>query len=346
VLLAAIAFVFLVIRPENPELGARALIGLERTTDISGAKESVTANLGREDIMMSRTFLKEVARKLSLRLSTAPSGRRELFDSIPSTLRRRAAPIASGSTLKTKVNFWFTIMIRPHFRCHVRVSPRRQIHHRGVGGLGRDQRVDLPGMSLEFSRSVRARPHAFTFHVVDIRVAVEAVFRNLTIKRADPDKGINYIAVLLTGRDYALSAATVNAIADGFIEKNSGFRQLRSLGIVGSLDKQMQLSQANLASAEAKIRDFRSENPQVGLNQQTQQTVSSLAQLDNGIQNISADKVNAVRLKTEFLAADSSQRLRIAEQISRVIALAHSPSLPVRRCNDELAELLVQTANA
>lgn len=341
VLLAAAAFVFVVIRPENPELQARALIGLERTTDLSGAKEAVTANLGREDIMMSRTFLKEVARKLSLRLSTAPSSRRELFDSISVD---SSAPCGTycvrfnpQNKREFKVYYYDTAAISLPL---VGFLPGSKFTIVASANWAANEPVDLPGMSFEFSRSVRARPHAFTFHVVDIRVAVEAVYRNLTIKRADPDKGINYIAVLLTGRDYAMSAATVNVIADGFIEKNSGFRQLRALGIVGSLDKQMQLSQANLASAEAKIRDFRSANPQVGLNQQTQQTVSSLAQLDNGIQNISADKTNALRLKNAFLAADSSQRLRIAEQITELLS-AHS--IPAgRTLHDELEALLVQ----
>lgn len=341
ILLAAVAFVFLVVRPENPELTARALIGLERTTDVSGVKEGATANLGREDIMMSRTFLKGVARKLSLQLSTVPYGRNEMFDSISIDSSASCGTYCVRFSPQTKSEFLIyyydtTAISLPIFG----FLPTSKFTIIARGNWSSDMPVHLSAMSLKFSRSVRARPHAFTFHVVDIRVAVEAVYRNLTIKRADPDKGINYIAVLLAGRDYSLAAATANAIADGFIEKNSSFRRLRALGIVGSLDKQLQLSQTNLSAAEAKIRDFRSANPQVGLNQQTQQTVSSLARLDNGIQNMSADGVNAMRLKNAFVAADSSLRRRIADQITELLS---SHSIPAgRTLHEELSQLTVQ----
>jgi tyrosine-protein kinase Etk/Wzc len=341
VLLAAVAFVFLVVKPENPELSARALIGLERPIEVSGVKEGVTANLGREDIMMSRTFLKDVVRKLSLQLWTAPHGREEMFDSVTidssascGTYCVRFSPQRNGEFL---IYYYDTTAIAlPIFG----FLPGNNFKIISLGKWASDMPVHLPGISLKFSRSIRERPRAFTFRVVDIRVAVEAIYRNLTIKRADPDKGINYIAVLLASRDYSLAAATANAIADAFIEKNLSFSQSRVRGVVESLDKQLRLAQANLASAESKIRDFQSQHPQVGLNQQTQQTVSSLAQLDNGIQNISTDMANAANLRNGYLNSDSLRRLQIAGEIAELLS---SRSVPAgKTLKEELNQLLTQ----
>ncbi len=341
VLLVAAVFVFLVVRPENPELTARALIGLERTAGVPGVKEGGTASLGREDIMMSRTFLRDVAQKLSLQLSTVPYNRDEMFDSVsvdPSvfcgTYRVRFNPQKNSEFL---IYYYDTAAIPLPFSGFLPGSNYTII---ASGKWDGDLPVHMPGMSLKFSRSLRARPRAFTFHVVDIRVAVEAVYRNLTIKRADPDKGINYIAVLLAGRDYSLAAATANAIADAFIEKNFSFRRSRTRGVVASLDKQLEISQADLASAESKLRDFRSANPRVGLNQQTQQTVSNLAQLDNGIQSVSADVGTAMHLKTTFLEADSSQRLQIARDIAELLSARSVPA--GKALQEELARLMTQ----
>ncbi|MBN1131050.1 MAG: polysaccharide biosynthesis tyrosine autokinase [Chitinispirillaceae bacterium] len=341
VLVAAFLVVFLVVRPENPELTARALIGLENTTDISGAKEGVTANLGREDIMMSRTFLRDVARKLSLQLWTAPHGRDEMFDTVSidssaacGTYRVRFSP---GKPDEFLIYYYDTTAISLPL---IGFLPGNGFKIIALGNWQSGVPVRLPGMSLKLSRSLRERPHSFTFRVVDIRVAVEAVYRNLTIKRADPDKGINYIAILLTGRDYSLAASTANTIADAFIEKNVSFSQSRDRGVVASLEKQLKLSQENLAAAESKIRDFRSKYPQVGLNQQTQQTVSSLAQLDNGIQHMSANKTNGITLRNEYLTADSAQRLQIAGEIAEMLS---SHSIPAGKVLSEgLNQLLAQ----
>jgi len=342
-LLGVVAFVFLVVRPENPELPARALIGLEHTTDASGIKEGVTANLGREDIMMSRTFLRDVVRKLSLQLWTVPKSRDDMFDSvsIDSSVLNGTYCVRFISKLKNNDEFMIcyydTNAISLPF---IGFLPGSKYDIIATGKWSADAPVTMQGISLKFSRSVRARPRAFTFRVVDIRVAVEAVYRNLTIKRADPEKGINYITVLLSDRDYSLSAETANAIADAFIEKNLSFRRQHERGVVGSLGKQLQLAQANLSKAESEIRDFRSANPQVGMNQQTQQTFNSLGQLDNGIQNLSADIINAKNLRKEYLNADSTKILQIVETM---VDMLGSYSVPASKMfSEELNRLVKQ----
>jgi capsular exopolysaccharide synthesis family protein len=146
--------------------------------------------------------------------------------------------------------------------------------------------------------------------------------------------------VLLAGRDYSLAAATANAIADAFLEKNASFRRQRTNGIVGSLDNQLRLAQADLASVESKIRDFRSANPQIGLDQQTQQTVSGLSRLDNGIQTMSADLVYATRLRNEYLNADAGHRLRITGTIADFLSAQAIPA--GKTLSEEFNRLIAQ----
>lgn len=338
---AAAAFVMLVVRPENPELTAQALIGLEHNDAVVGAKQGGVVSLGREDIMLSRTFLKETARHLSLQLSTTPVSRYELFETVKVDSSAACGTYCVRFDKNKKGEFSVlyydtTVLSLPL----VGFLPGSEATVITSKTWRMDQPFTFTGMSLLFSKQMRANPRDFTFKVVDIRVAVEGVLRNLTIKRATPDKGINYIAVHLVSRDYALSAATVNAIADAFIEKNSGFTQQRTRGVVSSLDKQLRLAQTNLASAETKIRDFRALNPQVGLTQQTQQTVSSLAVLDNGIQNTASDIASAIRLKNEYAKADSNRRLQLAGEI---VEMLWARTIPAgKTLSEELNRLLTQ----
>ena len=340
-LLVTMAIMFIVVRPENPELTARALIGLEHSAKIPGVKDASRANLGREDIMMSRTFLRDVVQNLSLQLSTIPYARGEKFDSVRIDSSAPCGTYCVRTDLEKNdrfvIYYYDTTAISVPVLGFLPGSNSRIV---ASGNWAADMPVQLPGMYLKFNRSIRAHPRAFKFKVVDIRVAVETVFRNLTIKRADPDKGINYIAVLVANRDYALGAAEANAIADAFIEKNSSFSLSRTHGIVESLEKQLRLAQSNLNFAETKMRDFRSQNPQVGLNLQVQQTVSSLAQLDNGIQNMSSDIINAQHLKSAFWEADSSRRLQIAGEITELLSSHSVPS--GKSLGEELARLTVQ----
>ncbi len=310
--------------PENPKLSARALIGLEKPTDVSGLKVGAASNLGREDIMMSRTFLKDVVQKQSLQLWTKPYAREAFFDWVKLDTAVACGTYSVHFSPKKQGEYYILYYDTSAISVPlVGILPGTKFNNLVVGNWKTDSLIHMPGINLKFSRSLRARPKDFNFSVVDIRVAVEDVYHSLTIKRADPDKGINYITVLLESRDYALAAATANTIADGFIDKNFSYRQQRARGIVGSLDSQLTLSQANLAAADAKIRDFRHLNPQVGLSQQTQQTVSNLARLDNGIQGRASDNAYADTFRKDFQNADSSQLIRIARVVADFL-MAHS----------------------
>ncbi len=341
VLLAAIAYVFLVMRPENPKLSARTLIGLERPTDVSGLKVGTSANLGREDIMMGRTFLRAVVQKLSLQVWTKPFARDAMFDFVKVDSSAYCGTYSVHFNPKKRGEYYILYYDTNAVSLPlVGILPGTRFKNLAVGNWVSDTIVQLPGMVLKFSRASLQHPKDFKFLVVDIRVAVEDVYRNLTIKRADPDKGINYITVLLESRDYSLAAATANAIADAFIDKNFSYRQQRASGIVGSLDKQLAISQANLAAADAKIRDFRSLNPHVGLNQQSLQTVGNLARLDNGIQGRTSDNTYAENLRTEFQNADSTQVLRLAKVIADF--LTANSVLEGQSLKDDLDRLIAQ----
>jgi capsular exopolysaccharide synthesis family protein len=327
VFIAALAYVFFIMRPENPKLSARTLIGLERPTDVSGLKVGATANLGREDIMLSRTFLRDVAKQMSLQLQTQPAARGELFDFVQldstaqcGTYRVHFNPKKLGEYYILRYDT--TALSLPLFG----ILPGTRFKELVAGNWTKDAFARMSGMKLQFSQGLRTKPVDFGFRVVDIRVAVEEVIRNLTVKRADPDKGINYITVLLESRDYALSAATGNAIADAFIEKNFHYRKQRANGIVESLEKQLGLSKVNLAGADAKIRDFHSLHPQIGLNQQTQQTILSLARLDNGIQGQTSSIENAETLESQFAGSDSSERFRQARVIAEFLSANSVPA--------------------
>ncbi len=341
VFLAALAYVFLIMRPENPKLSARTLIGMEHATDVSGLKVGVTSNLGREDIMMSRTFLRGVVQKLSLQVWTKPYARESMFDLMKIDSSAPCGTYSVHFNPKKKGEFYVLYFDTTATSVPlIGVLPGTKFKNLVAGNWVRDSIVRMRGMEFKFSRSQRSQLRDFDFQVVDIRVAVEDVYRSLTIKRADPEKGINYIAVLLESRDYALAATTANTIADGFIDKNFSYRQQRARGIVGSLDKQLEISQANLAAADEKMRDFRSLNPQVGLTQQAQETVSNLARLDNGIQGRASDISYAENLKQEYQSADSSQILQLARVIADFLA---ANAIPVgRTLKEDLDHLMEQ----
>lgn len=314
VFLLVIAYLLLVMRPENPKLMARALIGLDRPAEVAGLQVGAAANLGREDIMMSRTFLKSVAKSLSLQVWTQPYPRDAIFEKIQIDSTVACGTYVVKFNLKTKGAFYVmrydtNVVSFPL----IGIFPGSEFAEIRAGNWMRDTLLALPGMRFRFSRTIMAHPRDFTFQVVDIRKAVEEVYHNLTIKRADPDKGINYISVLVESRDYSLGAQTANSIAATFIEKNNSYRQQRANGIVGALDKQLAIAQADLEGANNKLRDFRSRNPNVSLTPKGQQAVGSVAHFENRTQGRGAEVAYAERLRKEFADADPTHQARIAQ---------------------------------
>jgi tyrosine-protein kinase Etk/Wzc len=291
--------------------------------------------------MMNRTFLRNVVQRLSLQLQTAPASRHQLFDSVSidssvpcGTYFVRFNPDSAGAYL---IYYYDTATV---FLPLLGAFPGSAYAIVASGKWDADAPISLPGMVLKFSRGVRSFPDEFTFRVVNVPTAVEAVYRKLTIKRADPDKGVNHVSVLVSGRDYVLTAATANAIADAFIEKNLSFRQSRRRGIVEALEKQLLLAQANLASAESKVRDFRTSNPQVGLSEQTQQAIGNLSNLEGAVQTTSSALGNAQRLKAEYANADSAHRVQIAGAMANMLSTYNVPA--GKTLSEELNRLLVQ----
>jgi capsular exopolysaccharide synthesis family protein len=325
---------------KDPELTAKALIGIEKREDMAAGMGASKENLGREDLMLGRTFLKEIVRSLSLQLVTGKKRRSTYFD--PAVLDSIVQP----GRYRVRVNRLSKTFSIRYFDTNALsiplFGPAPFVKGQPVVGEQQitEKPVVVPGMVLLFSKGFIANPHSFDFSVINIRLAVENVLRSLTIKRADPEHGINYISVQITGSDYELIAATANEIARVFVEKNISFSKRRSQSILDALEKQLALANGDQGVTSTALSSYQSENPRLGLSAQAEQAAANLAQVEANIQSTQRLLDEAAGLGETFSGAHGDERERTAAAMLET--MAQNNFAAARPLRDALQQLIAE----
>ncbi|MBD3315278.1 MAG: hypothetical protein GF344_05790, partial [Chitinivibrionales bacterium] len=185
-----------------------------------------------------------------------------------------------------------------------------------VAGILEERLVRLPGITLWLSKKFINEPYNFRFNVMPLDNAVENIVGNLSVEpptRQEPD----HFTVSLTGRDYELVAATLNAIADAFINRNISLRKRRTRERLKILETQLQSAEIQLRESESALRRFLSENPSVSLEGRIAAMVDNIAGTQTERESIAQDLREIRRLSAGFRnAADETVHQVIGEMLA------------------------------
>ncbi len=92
------------------------------------------------------------------------------------------------------------------------------------------------------------------FRVLSAYEATQELLRNLEVR---PGRDRNFIRVELRGSDPAVITATVNALANRFVEVAADLKRQKLTALTGILGEQLQRAESGLSHAEAALKSFR-----------------------------------------------------------------------------------------
>ena len=325
---------------KEPVLSAKALIGLENTQDMTAVRDVSDLVQQQSDLIQSRTFLEDIVKRLSLRLSVKKYFQSSIFDSVSvdSTTPDGTYSYKIDNADKRQFGLYFrnNHPVGIPFIRKFTNKPRCILH----GNIADVTRINLGGIICVFSPSFIKAPHDFTFKVVDIRGAVEDVLKRVSVKQADPSRRQFNIAISVDGLDYPLIAGIANAIADAFVERNASFRKGRTQNVLASLEKQLEAVKRDFSASEEALRYFRTANPTVGLSEDVSQRVSNLTQMESGMYDVRKALDDAQDLINRLTAATPDDKLRVSSEVLVFLAGKGNSSAPVLQT--ELNQLLVE----
>lgn len=315
---------------DSPAQEVSALIGVENTSSMSGVSD-VAEGAYRVEMIRSRSFLREVVDKLSLRLVVHEIARHSVFDSVSID---STTPPGKYDLLVVKKNGVYEL----RYSGGKDAADDRVI---ATGPLGSLDRLSVAGAYLRLSREYLEDPYGFSFAVVSTRAAVDRVLYSLDVR--GPGRRHDYIRVSFRGRDYHLITETVNTIAEHYVAQNLSFRKRRTGEALAVLEKQLRKAQEQLAVSQGALRSFLSANPNVALSQGAQQTVTEIMDLERSTHLTSSVVTEAERLRDEYLAVPPQRRRPYISEIA--IFLQTNGVASAQVLQTELQQLLQERAD-
>jgi hypothetical protein len=288
----------------QPPLPATAIVGLENTSNISAVQDINSDRNVRSpsrekaDLIKSRTLIGSVVDKLSLCLVIDKEFRSSIFDSV-----RADSTAISGkykfslSDNKETFNLFF-------------LNKRLGFNNKLIrtGAVATLDTLALPGIRLKFNGDFFKHAHSFSFSIVRQRDAVNKILNKLVTSAGSDESGSNHFTVTLSGTDYPLITQTVNTLVDEFVEKNLNFRKRKTQEIISVLEKQLAAAASQLATSEDLLRNFHDKNPNMGLTDNTQQTVSNISQLQTNHYLSRNDLLEAERILKRYQGSNDDDR--------------------------------------
>jgi capsular exopolysaccharide synthesis family protein len=338
VIISMVAAVVSVSRPHDEP--ATVLIGVENTAELTAVKDVSGLMQAQSDLILSRTFLNDIAQNLSLQFALRKYTRAEVFD----TVRIDSAAVTGKYSIKIdkKRNDSFSVYFAEETRegaSDVLAFLKRPTEL-FKGKLSELSALTVDGIRLVFSSRFRAAPHDFKFKIMDLQHAVEDLYGRTTVKESDSRSGVSNISVSVKGHDYRLIAEIANSIGDAFVEKSVRFKRARTTSVVSSLEKQLETVSRDLSASSEALRNFRSANPSVGLSDNIKQRIGGLSQLEKGVFDTKKSLSDAQDMLGRYEAASGDDKVRIAGEIA--IFLASRDVASASGYRTELSDLVAQ----
>jgi capsular exopolysaccharide synthesis family protein len=288
----------------QPALPATAIVGLENTSNISAVQDLNSdrnvRSLAREkaELIKSRSVIGAVVDRLSLRLIVDKEFRSSIFDSV--RVDTTAIPGKYKFSLSDNKETYHILFLNKRLGFN-----NKLIYSGPIATL---DTLLLPGVRLKFNGDFFKHMHSFSFFIVRQRDAVNKILSKLVTFAGREDEASNHFSITLTGTDYPLITQTVNAIVDEFVDKNLNFRKLKTQEIISVLEKQLAAAAAQLATSEEMLRNFHDKNPNMGLTDNTQQTVSNISQLETNHYLSRNDLLEAERILKRYKNSGEDDR--------------------------------------
>jgi capsular exopolysaccharide synthesis family protein len=155
-----------------------------------------------------------------------------------------------------------------------------------------------------------------------------------------PVTNTNILTVSVTWPDRAQSAAIANAFGNSIVDRQRDLVSSQANAAISSLKQQLPQAQTRMNAAQNKLASFEAEHRIANIDQQTQNTISSMASLDAKIGQVQADE----RQVTAQLASAQGQLAGMAPTITGNTTVSENPV--VAQMQQQLTQVEVQLQQA
>ena len=237
-----------------------------------GPERPYTDRYGQKlELLKSRKVLSQVVKNLSLNFTIKGFKRRTIFKSIK----------IDDFAIKGSYQF----IVDPVTRTFKILLTNSEIGYENeeirTGPVEEIAQINLPGANLEFNNGFLKSPFSFEFGILPERRAMDDLLKRYTVSRPG-GMAAQHFTISLTGNDGPLITETINYIADFFIEQDVNLRKERTNETTSLIQQQLNTANQQRAQSLAQLNSFLSQNPDVALDQQLEQTVSKMMQLESG----------------------------------------------------------------
>ncbi len=162
----------------------------------------------------------------------------------------------------------------------------------------------------------------------------------LTHVNVQPVTNTNILTVAVTWPDRDKSAAIANAFGQAIVDRQRELVSSQANAAITSLKQQLPEAQARMNSAQNKLASFEAQHRIANIDEQTQNTITSMAALDSKIGQVQADQ----RQAAAQLASAQSQLAGIAPTITGNTTVSENPV--VAQMQQQLTQVEVQLQQA
>ncbi len=320
-------------------VGGEPIAGMVMLTDEKDEEPFSPDSLAQAALIKNRDLLRGVVDSLSLRLKVSGYPRSSIFDTV------------AVDSLAPSGKYQFKIGKKHRnayciFRKESIRSLRSLFHHKVLAARGTIDKLDslqLPGVRLRFNRSFLQHPHDFIFSISNIQKIVEELrdsvslhASRVTIAHESPS-----FSITIRGNDYMLTAATVNMIADKFVERNIRLRQARSQNTREIVIQQIKKADSELAESEENLKTFRSEHPTLGLSTSTDEMLSGSLAAERINDSMEESMRNAQMLQGKLARAAKQDLPEVCSEILVFLNAQHVIAAPFLA--NELSRLIEES---
>jgi len=257
-----------VIRFDDPRLSK----GISALTDFSAGMETAS----KASLFKSNSFIESVVDSLNLNLiMITPEERRSgLFKKI------KISPNASEGLYKFKIQDE-TCKIYYEDPVTEKTSMIKEFNNMPDSELI----VNIMGLELRLNTSELKKFDEVEFEVIPVLKAANYI-KEEDFLNYDLDRTRTLMTISYEHRDPEFAPYVTNKVTDMFIEKLLEYKRFQTRSILGTLDEQLKVAQAELSESEVELRKFREDNPKVYLSQGREALIGDLANNETQLENI------------------------------------------------------------
>ncbi|MBV8639499.1 MAG: polysaccharide biosynthesis tyrosine autokinase [Candidatus Eremiobacteraeota bacterium] len=216
-------------------------------------------------------------------------------------------------------------------------------------GSPADQSTDLPVLNamLIASGTQTSETYAELFKETPVS---EKVIQQLHLEtgpstllnhvNVQPVTNTNILTVSVTWADREKSAAIANAFGQAIVDRQRDLVSSQANAAITSLKQQLPEAQSRMNAAQNKLASFEAQHRIANIDEQTQSTISSMAQLDSKIGQVQADQ----RQAAAQLASTQAQLSGISPTITGNTTVSENPV--VAQMQQQLTQVEVQLQQA